>query len=71
MKSEIRNNCEYLLNMPTHKKREALFNSQLRKHCPSKKDLPKYSHSELAECQLTRIKIESNVSFETGGKGEK
>lgn len=50
MKSEMRSNCEYLLNLPTHKKRQALFNGQLNRHSRKRIPFPKFNHKELDQC---------------------
>lgn len=51
MKHEIKSNCEYLLNMPTDKKKQALFKSQLKRHLENHKaSFPNYSHNELSAC---------------------
>lgn len=55
MKSEMRSNGEYLLNLPINKKRQALFNSQLTKQTRKRIPFPKFQHQELEQCQFTQL----------------
>lgn len=67
MKNQMKSNCEYLLNMPIQKKKKAMFNNQLKKHSQNKKIIfPKYSHSELDLCRMSKIMPASNASLIVG-----
>lgn len=66
MKHEIKSNCEYLLNMPTEKKKQALFKSQLKRHLENHKtSFPNYSHSELSAYEFATLQIEENANAVT------
>lgn len=49
--------------MPTEKKKQALFKSQLKRHLENHKaSFPNYSHSELSACEFATLQVEESVN---------